>query len=92
MNGRIGERAGNRDPYMAPHGAYPCRGRDRWCTISARNEHDWLALCHAMGNPEWAQSPRFAILVGRKENEHELDRLIGEWTKDYEAEKVMATL
>jgi crotonobetainyl-CoA:carnitine CoA-transferase CaiB-like acyl-CoA transferase len=45
-----------------------------------------------MGNPDWAQSPRFATILSRKENEDELNKLIGEWTKDYPAEQVMATL
>jgi benzylsuccinate CoA-transferase BbsF subunit len=92
VNGRVAERAGNRDPYLAPHGAYPCRGRDRWCTIAVRSDGDWQALCRAMGNPEWTQSPQFATLLGRKENEEELTRLIGEWTKDYTAEQIMAIL
>jgi len=92
VNGRIANRAGNRDPNWAPHDAYPCRGKDRWCTITARNDNDWQVLCQVMGNPDWAESPRFATILSRKENEDELNKLIGEWTKDYPAEQVMATL
>ena len=33
---RVAERTGNRDPYMAPHGAYPCLGNDRWIAIAVR--------------------------------------------------------
>ena len=99
VNGKIASRAGNLDPNMAPHGAYPCLslsgkdlGRDRWCTIAVRTDEEWQALCRAMGDPEWTQSPKFATLLSRKENEEELDRLIGEWTKDYTAEQAMAAL
>jgi len=45
-----------------------------------------------MGGPQWAGKPRFATFLGRKENEDELEPLIAEWTKDYAAEQVMATL
>jgi benzylsuccinate CoA-transferase BbsF subunit len=45
-----------------------------------------------MGDPEWAREPRFATFLGRKENEDELEHLIGEWTKDYSPKEVMAVL
>jgi len=57
-----------------------------------RNDDDSKLLCQAMANPEWTQSTRFATLLSRRENAEELDRLIGEWTRDYPAEQVMATL
>ncbi|MDO8491721.1 MAG: CoA transferase, partial [Dehalococcoidia bacterium] len=31
VNEKEGQRMGNRCVYAAPHGAYPCRGHDRWC-------------------------------------------------------------
>jgi len=92
VNGRIVTRVGNRDPYRAPHGAFPCLGDDRWVTIAVTTDEEWRALCRAMGNPEWAREPRFATLLGRKENEDELEHLIAEWTKDFAAGQVMATL
>lgn len=66
-----------------PHGVYPCRGQDRWCTIAVANEAQWHAFCRVIGTPEWTGDPRFSSVIGRKENEDELDRLIGEWTKDF---------
>jgi crotonobetainyl-CoA:carnitine CoA-transferase CaiB-like acyl-CoA transferase len=45
-----------------------------------------------MGEPAWARDPRFATARGRKQHEEELDRLIGEWTKDYHDFGVMARL
>ncbi len=92
VNGRAAERAGNRDPYMAPHGAYPCLGNDRWVTIAARTNEEWQALCRAMGYPEWTKDPRFATFLGRKANEDELDRLVAEWTKDYPDRELTALL
>lgn len=54
-NGRIPTRMGNRSPHTAPHGAYPCRGEDRWCVIAVCTEDDWRAFCRATGHPEWGR-------------------------------------
>jgi len=91
-NGRIVVRMGNRDPYMAPHGAFPCLGDDEWAAVAIASDKEWRALVLAMGDPGWAREPRFVTLLVRKENEDELEHLVAEWTKDYTAEQVMATL
>ncbi len=85
-------RRGNRDRYMSPHGVYPCRGADRWVAIAVQNDDDWQCLREVMGDPEWARDPKFDLVVGRKGNEDELDRLLGEWTKGFPAEQLMAML
>jgi len=92
VNGRIQERKGNRCDYAAPHGAYPCRGEDRWCVIAVFTDQEWEDLTRIMGDPDWARDPKFATLPDRKRNEEELDRLIGEWTSTLSAEEVMAKL
>jgi benzylsuccinate CoA-transferase BbsF subunit len=96
VNGRITERMGNRDPYMCPHGVYPCYPKkagpfeeDRWVAIAVTNDEEWRAFCKVIGEPEWTKDPKFATFVARKENEDELDGLIGEWTKNYTPERVM---
>lgn len=85
-------RMGNRDRYMSPHGVYPCRGADRWVAIAVANEEQWQCFCPVIGHTDWIGDPRFATILNRKENEDELDRLIGEWTKDYTPEQVMTIL
>jgi crotonobetainyl-CoA:carnitine CoA-transferase CaiB-like acyl-CoA transferase len=45
-----------------------------------------------IGSPEWTKDSKFGTILSRKENEDELDRLIGEWTKDYTSEQVMAMM
>ena len=85
-------RRGNRDSHMSPHGVYPCRGADRWVAIAARDDQQWRSLCLASGNPEWLTDPRFATVISRKRNEDEMDGLIGEWTRSFTAEQVMALL
>ena len=96
VNGRIPTRTGNRDHHMSPHGAFPCQSfpgkDDRWATIAVASDEEWQALRRLMGDPQWAREPRFANLVGRKENEDELEPLIAEWSKDYAPHQLMAML
>ncbi len=91
-NGRILEKRGNRTPDAAPHGAYPCRGNDRWCAITVLTEQQWDSFCRVLGNPAWAQDQRFSTLAGRKAHEDELDDLITRWTGEFTAEEVMSLL
>jgi benzylsuccinate CoA-transferase BbsF subunit len=86
------QRAGNRHPAAAPHGAYPCQGEDRWCIIACMTDAHWQALCQAMGCPAWTQDERFATLLGRKAHEDELEALLGQWTQGWEAEALMHAL
>ncbi len=92
ISGREPDRMGNRDPAAAPHGAYPCRGEDRWCTIACQTDAEWEALCRVMGQPAWTQEERFATLLGRKANEDELDALVAQWTQGWDAYTLMHTL
>ncbi|MBM3133022.1 MAG: CoA transferase [Chloroflexi bacterium] len=92
INGHVLSRMGNRDRYMAPHGVYPCKGADRWVAITVATEDQWQSFCRAIGDPDWARDARFGTILNRKANEDELDRHIGEWTKDYAPEQVMQKL
>ncbi len=92
VNKRVANRMGNRCDYAAPHGAYCCRGEDRWCAITAFTDEEWASLCRIIGNPAWTIDPRFTTLPARKENEEELDRLLAEWTINYPPEEVMTLM
>ena len=89
VNNHVPGRAGNRDENAAPHGVYPCKGKDRWCAISVFSDKQWEGFCQATGNPEWSQNDKFGTLSRRKENEDELDDLIAGWTRNFSAEEVM---
>lgn len=91
-NGREPARIGNRHPAAAPHGAFPCQGEDRWCTIACTTDAEWQALCGAMGSPLWTQDERFATMRGRKADEDELERRVGEWTRGWDARALMHAL
>lgn len=42
--GPVPERRGNRSATMAPHGAYPAAGEDRWLAVACRDDEDWRRL------------------------------------------------
>ncbi len=81
---------GNRHPAMAPHGAFPCQGEDRWCAIAVEDDRQWQALCGAMGRPALAEDSRFATGAARKRAEDALEAEVAAWTRRHEAEAVMA--
>ena len=91
-NGEVVQRDGNRSRVAAPHGAFPCRGEDRWCTIACHDDEDWQRLTRAMGSPAWALDPRFATLDDRKACEDELESLISSWTRERTAEEIMSAV
>ncbi|MBI4307698.1 MAG: CoA transferase [Chloroflexi bacterium] len=86
------KRLGNRDPLMAPHGCYPCRGQDRWAAIAVRTEEEWTRLCHIMGRPGLLADPRFRQPTARWAHQDELDKYITDWTSAREQYQVMRQL
>lgn len=92
VNGRVANRTGNRCADAAPHGIYPCLGKDRWCAIAVFSDVEWAALRQVLGNPDWAANPKFSNLPARKQNEDELDAELSKWTEQRPAVEVMRTL
>ncbi|MFC2000418.1 CaiB/BaiF CoA transferase family protein [Chloroflexota bacterium] len=92
VNKRVTSRNGNRDRHMSPHGIYPCHGADRWVAITVADDRQWQCFCQVIGSPEWTKDSRFGTILNRKDNEDELDRLTGEWTRDYTPEQVMTMM
>jgi len=88
VNGRDWNRAGNQCTF-APHGAYRCRGSERWCAIAVFTDDEWHNLCKVIGRTELANDPDFATLTARKQNEDKVDKLIEQWTINFTPEEVM---
>ena len=92
VNGVEAGRMGNSCSYAAPHGAYRCKGEDRWCAIAVFDDTEWKSFCKVIGDAPWTQDQKFSTLKGRKENEAELDRLVEGWTIDHDAEEIMSRM
>ena len=92
MNGRIQTAMGNRHAYMAPHGVYRCRGEDDWIAIAVGSDAEWENLSRALGNPDWCSDDKFSTVLGRLENQDEMDKLIEEWTCNHDKYEAMFIL
>jgi crotonobetainyl-CoA:carnitine CoA-transferase CaiB-like acyl-CoA transferase len=92
MNESLGERRGNRDKVMAPHGCYRCQGNDEWVAIAVVSEDEWEALVKAIGSPAWAKKAKFKDEQNRRQNQDGLDGLIEEWTRQHRQYEVMELL
>ena len=79
-NHRLGERIGNRHPWLAPQGCYRCAGDDAWCVVSVHDGEEWAALCRVIGRPELTDAPGFASNEGRRHNHDGIDSIIETWT------------
>lgn len=87
-------RTGNLLPHGggAPHGAYRCRGEDRWVAITVFTDDEWLAFVRALGEPTWAADERFATVSSRWDHADALDPLVESWTLHHSPEEVMRLL
>jgi benzylsuccinate CoA-transferase BbsF subunit len=92
INQRVQTRRGNRDDRMAPHNCYRCRGEDHWISIAVANDREWRALCRVMEKPELAEDQRFSTAERRLRHQEELDRIIGEWSRDKDDYQLMHEL
>ena len=92
VNGRSGQRMGNQDVSMSPHGCYPCKGDDRWISIAVATDAQWQSLCRVLGQSGWITEPRFEDSLSRWKNRDELDSLIGPVTAEWDAHKLMTAL
>jgi benzylsuccinate CoA-transferase BbsF subunit len=84
MNGRLPHPQGNRDAHNAPHGAYRCKGSDRWIAIAVTDDGEWQSLCRVMDRPDLAGDATLAHADGRLDRQDELDEAVTAWTKDLE--------
>jgi benzylsuccinate CoA-transferase BbsF subunit len=95
INSTIGERMGNQDAIMAPHGCYPCKvtkDEAEWVTIAVSNQKEWKALCKVMGNPSWTEKEEFGDELSRWKNQEELDNQLSQWTRQLGAYEVADVL
>ena len=92
VNGDDPKPQGNHYGGAAPHGCYRCRGDDRWCVISVRNDDEWRSFCRVVGAPELTGDTRFADRQARINHSSELDAIVQQWTETRSAEDIMTKL
>jgi crotonobetainyl-CoA:carnitine CoA-transferase CaiB-like acyl-CoA transferase len=82
-------RLGNRHPFYAPQGCYPCAGDDRWIAITITSDADWQRLCGLAG---FGRDLANLTLDERFERQDELDAAITAWTGRFEHLALMTDL
>lgn len=92
-NGRAWGRTGNASPTgaAAPHGVYPCLGRDRWLAVACETEEDWNALAKVIDLPT-EERARFSTLNARLAHVTEVDAWVTRWTAGREPYAAMYEL
>lgn len=88
VNGRVWERAGNRDLLHAPHGVYQTAGDDNWIAIACTNDDDWRALSAEMD----ADALGVLSLTDRHARHDELDEAITAFTLGHDGVALMERL
>ena len=93
LTGTVVERNGNRTPWFAPQGVYPCRGDDRWVAVSVTDDEAWAALA-AIVDPDGGlgADPALAAVEGRTAAHDRLDAVIGRWSESRSAEQAATEL
>jgi crotonobetainyl-CoA:carnitine CoA-transferase CaiB-like acyl-CoA transferase len=96
VHGRLLERMGNRSPFAAPQGLYPCRGsepgRERWLALSVDGDARWRALVELLGRPAWALDPELASAGGRVRRHDAIDAQLRAWCSVHEREALVEQL
>jgi crotonobetainyl-CoA:carnitine CoA-transferase CaiB-like acyl-CoA transferase len=91
------QREGNRNPAIAPGGAY--KTRDGYINIVIMNQDQWGRFCGALGEPELEKEPRFATNTERIARYDEFVAYVesrlataatAEWIERFEAAQIAA--
>lgn len=76
VGGKVPGRTGNASPNITPYGVYPCS--DGLFIVASANQTQFIALCKALGHPEWVDDPRFKDNGARMVHQNELHKLFSE--------------
>jgi benzylsuccinate CoA-transferase BbsF subunit len=80
---------GNRVPWAAPHGVYPCAGEDRWVAVAVSDDEAWQRL---RAHLDWPDDASLREGPGRVAAADVLDDRLACWTRERTAEDVAGEL
>ncbi|MEM6438541.1 MAG: CaiB/BaiF CoA-transferase family protein [Pseudomonadota bacterium] len=75
IGGKVPTRTGVWHPNLAPYQPFPCTDGD--VIIAVGNNRQFRLLCEALGQPGWAEDPRFLTVPDRNKNRAVLAAMIG---------------
>lgn len=86
--GETPPRIGNRHPDHAPHGIFPCRGKDSWLAVTVTDDAMWQACAHVIGRSDLTSLDTQARLA----DQDRLEQAMTAWMATQDADKAMAVL
>lgn len=90
-NGTVPQRRGHAGSLLkAPHGIFPCAGKDRWIAIDASAGDLWQRFRALIGTP--LADKAFDTLIGRLRGRLALEKAIGDWTAPQDATELETQL
>ena len=92
INGRDEGPRGNRDPSMAPHGAFPAASEDRWVAIAIASDDEFAALCEVLGTPSMAGDKSYARTPDRLRNVAMLESEVAARTRKFDRDELVKLL
>jgi formyl-CoA transferase len=63
-----------------------------WIVIGANHDNVFRRLCVAMGQPALADDPRFETHQTRGENQSEIEQIVADWARSYDAAELVRVL
>jgi crotonobetainyl-CoA:carnitine CoA-transferase CaiB-like acyl-CoA transferase len=82
------KRHGNNHEWIAPHGCYPCKGKDKWITITATNQRQWEILCEVL-IPNLKNNPDLSSMSKRHKHTRTIDAEISANTIQWDNQNLM---
>ncbi len=76
VGGQVPRRLGNASPNIMPYEVFPCA--DGQMIVAGANQTQFVALCRAIGRPEWATDERFCSNEARIGHRDELHALLAD--------------
>ena len=89
--GIVRERTGTATANVVPHNHFPTKD-DKWVAIACTSDRIFGRLAKAMGRVELASDPRYQTGAERVENREEVDAMVSEWTRSFEAKTLVELL
>ncbi len=88
VNGNTETRMGNRSLRAAPHGAFACRGVDRWVAIAIWSDAEWARFAEIAG----VRDASLATLGARLGRVDEVEEIVSRFTHERSREEVCEQL
>jgi crotonobetainyl-CoA:carnitine CoA-transferase CaiB-like acyl-CoA transferase len=89
LTGSLPTPRGAESAFRAPHGIFPCKGSDRWATLSVATDEEWATLAGLIARTaddlaSVVLDSRWESAAGRLASSEELASLLSDWTRRFE--------